>query len=118
VPRRATLAAIGLAAGLLASFFGVGGGTVIVPGLVAAGLMGLRPATATSLAAIGATAVFGALRYAADGRVHWADAALVGVPAMFGAAAGTSLQRRLRVRPLQLGFALVVAATGVRLVVG
>ena len=50
------LVLIGLVAGVFSSLFGVGGGIVIVPALVARGWQAHR-ATATSLAAIGATAV-------------------------------------------------------------
>ncbi len=73
--RVAALAGVGGAAGVLAALFGVGGGIVIVPSLIARGWQAHR-ATATSLAAIGATAVFGAVRYSFDGLVVWHDALL------------------------------------------
>ena len=74
VRRVAALAGVGGAAGLLSALFGVGGGIVIVPSLIARGWQAHR-ATATSLAAIGATAVFGTVRYAFDDLVVWHDAA-------------------------------------------
>ncbi len=77
------LGEVGAAAGVLSALFGVGGGTVIVPALIARGWQAHR-ATATSLAAIGATAVFGTLRYAYDDLVVWRDAALIGLPAVVG----------------------------------
>ncbi len=77
--RVAALAGVGGAAGLLSALFGVGGGIVIVPALIARGWQAHR-ATATSLAAIGATAVFGAVRYAFDDLVVWHDALLIGLP--------------------------------------
>ena len=73
--RLAALGGVGGAAGLLSALFGVGGGIVIVPALIARGWQAHR-ATATSLAAIGATAVFGTVRYAFDDLVVWRDAAL------------------------------------------
>jgi uncharacterized membrane protein YfcA len=42
---------------------------------------------------------------------------LVGIPAAFGAAAGTALQQRLANRALSLAFAVLLAAVGVRLLV-
>ena len=43
--------------------------------------------------------------------------ALVGLPAMVGVLSGVALQQRLAQRTLTLGFALLIAAVGVRLLV-
>jgi uncharacterized protein len=111
------LLAIGLAAGVFSALFGVGGGLVVVPLLVAvAGLDG-RAATGTSLAAIALTAAAGTVAYGLHGDLKPGAAALVGVPAVFGVVAGTALQQRLPVRTLALGFALLLVAVGVRLLV-
>ena len=67
------LLGIGLVAGFLSALFGVGGGVVIVPLLLARGWP-IKVATATSLAAIIATAVFGAVRYSWSGDVDFSDA--------------------------------------------
>jgi uncharacterized membrane protein YfcA len=108
------LGAVGAAAGLLSALFGVGGGTVIVPSLIARGWQAHR-ATATSLAAIGATAVFGTLRYAYDDLVVWRDAALVGLPAVVGVVFGTSIAKRIRGPQLQMAFAGVMLIVAARL---
>jgi uncharacterized membrane protein YfcA len=108
------LGGVGAAAGLLSALFGVGGGTVIVPSLIARGWQAHR-ATATSLAAIGATAVFGTLRYAWDDLVFWRDAALVGLPAVVGVIFGTALAKRVRGPQLQLAFACVMLVVAGRL---
>jgi uncharacterized membrane protein YfcA len=71
------LLGIGLVAGFLSALFGVGGGVVIVPLLLARGWP-IKVATATSLAAIIATAVFGAVRYTWSGDVDFSDAVLIG----------------------------------------
>ena len=105
---------IGLAAGFLGALFGVGGGIVIVPALIARGWQAHR-ATATSLAAIGATAVFGTLRYAYDDLVVWRDAALIGLPAVVGVVFGTSIAKRVRGPHLQMAFAGVMLVVAVRL---
>ena len=112
--RLAALAGIGSAAGLLAALFGVGGGIVIVPALIARGWQAHR-ATATSLAAIGATAVFGTVRYAFDDLVVWRDALLIGLPAVAGVVLGTTLARRVRGPHLQLAFACVMVVVAGRL---
>jgi uncharacterized membrane protein YfcA len=111
------LVGIGLAAGFFAALFGVGGGIVIVPLLVLLLAFDQRRASATSLAAILLSSVAGAFTYALHGEVKPGAAALVGIPAVVGVLAGTSLQQRVPVRQLAYGFALLLAAIGVRLLV-
>lgn len=109
------LTGIGLASGFLSALFGVGGGLLVVPMLVL--LMGLtaRAATATSLAAIGITAVAGVTSFAILESVDWGAAVLVGFPALFGSLAGIQLQHRVSSRLLTRLFAAFVAVVGVLL---
>jgi uncharacterized protein len=111
----ARLVLIGLLAGVFSALFGVGGGIVIVPLLLLSGGWLERPAMATSLAAIGLTASAGVIAYAAHGELKPGAAALVGIPAAFGALAGTALQQRLANRSLSLAFSGLLVAIGVRL---
>jgi uncharacterized membrane protein YfcA len=104
------LVAIGLVAGLFSALFGVGGGIVIVPLLILVAGFESRPATGTSLAAIGITALAGTVLYALEGKVDVGHAMLVGVPAAAGAIAGSTLQQRISTRALTLAFALVLVA--------
>jgi len=46
-----------------------------------------------------------------------AAALVVGIPAVFGAVAGTALQQRLAGRTLSLAFAALLAAVGARMLV-
>jgi hypothetical protein len=102
------LVLIGLVAGLFSALFGVGGGIIIVPLLIlVVGFEG-KAAAGTSLAAIGITALAGTILYAFEGHVHVAYAALVGLPAMAGAVAGTAAQQRLSGRALALAFAVLL----------
>jgi len=110
------LLAIGLVAGVFSALFGLGGGIIIVPLLVLVGLPG-RAATGTSLAAISLTAAAGTVAYALHGDVKPGAAALVGIPAVFGVVGGVALQQRLASRTLTLGFALLLTAVGIRLLV-
>jgi uncharacterized membrane protein YfcA len=107
------LVGIGLVAGLFSTLFGVGGGIVIVPLLIL--LLGFetKPATGTSLAAILITAAAGATLYALEGEVDVAHAALVGVPATLGVLLGAAAQQRVTGRTVQLGFATMLAAIAV-----
>ena len=117
-PGTGALAAIGLAAGVLSALLGVGGGIVIVPALVLLAHWPARPAAATSLGAIGITALAGAAVYAALGEISWRDAALVGLPATAGTLVGTAVQQRLSSQLLVGLFAALLAGLGVRLLVG
>jgi uncharacterized protein len=73
-PRRFTfprLAVVGLGAGSLAGFFGIGGGFLIVPGLVFASGMAMIEAIGTSLFCVGTFGLTAALNYAFAGLVDW-----------------------------------------------
>ena len=109
------LIAIGLAAGFFSALFGVGGGIVIVPLIMLAGGFTERPAMATSLAAIGIISAVGSISYAAHGHLKPGAAAVVGIPAVFGAMGGTALQQRLANRTLSLAFAALLAGIGIKL---
>ena len=107
------LALIGLVAGLFSALFGVGGGIVIVPLLILAAGVPAHIAAATSLAAIGITALAGATRYGFEGHLDIGHAALVGLPAAAGAVVGATLAQRVDARPLTLGFSILLASIAV-----
>jgi hypothetical protein len=107
------LVAIGLLAGVFSSLFGVGGGILLVPLLMLLAAFPAREAAATSLGAIGITAIAGVLLYAARGEVHVGYALLVGIPGAAGALVGASLQQRISGRALTAAFAgLLVLVAG------
>lgn len=112
------LAGVGVVSGFLSALFGVGGGVIVVPGLVL--LLGFdsKAATATSLAAIGITAVAGAFSFSLFDHVHWDSAALVGLPALVGSIAGVRLQRRVSSKTLTRLFALFIIAVAALLFLG
>jgi uncharacterized membrane protein YfcA len=114
--RTLQLAAIGTAAGAFSGLFGVGGGTIIVPLLIVWLSYGEREATGTSMAAIIVIAAFAVAFQAGYGNVDVADAALVGVPAIGGAIAGTALQQRLPERAISLLFAALLIVIAVELI--
>ena len=118
MPRSRTLklAAIAAGAGVFSGLFGVGGGTVMVPLFILWLGYGEREATGTSLAAIVVIAAYATVGQALYGNVDVADAAVVGVPAIFGVVAGTALQQRLPERAVALLFAALLIATAVELI--
>lgn len=110
------LVVIGVVAGLFSALFGVGGGIVAVPLLILLARFPERVATATSLGAIGITAIAGATVYALRGEVDVGYAALVGIPAVIGALLGTTLQQRVTTTTLTYGFAALLVGIGTWLV--
>jgi uncharacterized protein len=111
------LVLIGLVAGFFSALFGVGGGIVIVPLLLLVCGLEMRPATATSLAAIGLTATAGVVTYVAHGEVQPVYALLIGIPAAVGAAGGATLQQRVPVRMLSYLFAALLLAIAIQMLV-
>jgi uncharacterized protein len=112
------LAAIGLAAGLFSALFGVGGGIIMVPLLIALLAYDAKVATATSLAAIIFTATVGAATHGALGNVEWETALLIGIPAMVGVNLGLAIKARVSSRALTYAFAVLLVAVAVQLAVG
>jgi uncharacterized protein len=88
------LAAIGAAAGVLSGLLGVGGGIVMVPALVIAGL-GQHRAQATSLAAIVPIAVVGAIFFGRAASVDYVAAVVLAVGSVVGVRIGALLMHRL-----------------------
>ncbi len=115
--RTLQLAAIGTAAGAFSGLFGVGGGTIIVPLLIAWLGYGEREATGTSMAAIIVIAAFAVALQAGYGNVDVGNAALVGIPAIGGAVLGTALQQRIPERAISLLFAALLVVIAVELII-
>jgi uncharacterized membrane protein YfcA len=103
---------LGLAAGVLAGLFGVGGGILFVPTLVALGL-DHHDATGTSLLAIIPTVLVGTWRQARYGNVRARAAIVLGVVAAASAQGGVVLAESLSdatLRRLFAGLLVAVAA--------
>ncbi|HEX2029288.1 MAG TPA: TSUP family transporter [Nitriliruptorales bacterium] len=107
----------GLAAGLLAGLFGIGGGILLVPVLVLLLHRSQHVAHASSLVAIVVPAVGGAARFAVDGAVAWCAAAVVAAGALVGVQLGAWLLPRVSAGRLRWIFAALLAVMTVRLLV-
>ena len=106
-------AVIGLAGGVIAGLLGVGGGVLFVPGLVLFLSLNQHHAEATSLLAIVPVAAVGAYRHDRYGNVRRADALLLGVLSLAGAAGGVALANALSgalLRDAFAGLIMIVAA--------
>lgn len=87
--------AYGLGAGGFSGFFGIGGGFLVVPGLVAATGMPMITAIGSSLVAVSAFGLTTAFNYALSGLVDWLLAAAFIAGGVLGGVAGTRLARTL-----------------------
>ena len=103
---------LGLVAGVVAGMFGVGGGILFVPTLLALGLSQLH-AEAASLLAILPTVAAGAWRQQRYGNVRWRAALVLGIASIGGVAGGAYLAVSLPEHVLEklfAGLVLIVAA--------
>lgn len=103
------LVAIGLVAGFLSGLFGVGGGVLLVPALMALLRFDIRRAAGTSLAAIVPTTIVGVIAYVLTDAVDWIAAALLAAGAIVGAQLGSHLLSRLPKTALRWGFIVFIA---------
>lgn len=107
--------ALGLVIGLALGALGGGGSILAVPVLVHLAGQSVGAATATSLVAVGASAVVGAAGHARAGRVRWGAAAafvIVGVP---GSWVGAWVNHRVDGDALLLAFSLLVLVAAHRM---
>ena len=109
------LVGYGAGTGLFSGFFGIGGGFLIVPGLVAATGMPMINAIGSSLVAVTAFGLTTAANYALSGLVDWALAGVFIVGGVAGGFLGAGLARRLsgtqgRLMTVFAGLIFVVAA--------
>jgi len=114
-PRILVLLLIGVAGGLLSGMFGVGGGIILVPLLMAFAGLDQKRAAATSLLAILPTAISGSVTYALHGEIDYVAAGIVAVGAIGGAFIGTALLRRIPVVWLRWIFIAMLVVVALRM---
>jgi hypothetical protein len=102
-----TAVALGFTAGVVAGLFGVGGGILFVPTLLALGLSQLD-AEATSLAAILPTVAAGAWNQHRYGNIRSRAALVLGLASIGGVAAGVAAAESLSDDTLRRLFALLM----------
>ena len=109
------LVGIGFLVGALSGFFGIGGGFLIVPGLMAATGMPLINAIGSSLLAVTAFGLTTAASYAVSGLVDWPLAGLFILGGALGGLLGIRLARRLSAHKNALTriFSAIVIGVGV-----
>ncbi|CAM5775504.1 putative membrane transporter protein [Labrys miyagiensis] len=109
------VAGIGGLTGMFSGFFGIGGGFLIVPGLIASTGMPILYAIGSSLVAVTAFGLTTAANYAISGYVDWLLAAIFIGGGVGGGLVGAMAARRLSVRKGMLNSlfaALVLVVAG------
>lgn len=91
----AKLVVYGVGTGLFSGFFGIGGGFLIVPGLIAATGMPMLFAVGSSLVAVTSFGLTTAANYALSGLVDWALALVFIAGGFLGSYVGTRAAKRL-----------------------
>ena len=107
---------LGLAAGVLSGVFGVGGGILFVPTLVALGL-GQVEAAATSLLAIVPTAATGVIRQRASGNLRVKAALVVGIASIVGAEVGVRIAKAVDEDLLRRAFGVLLLMVAAQLAI-
>jgi uncharacterized protein len=112
-PSRAlAIAATGLLAGLLAGLFGVGGGVVMVPLLVALVGFSQHRAHATSLGAILPIAAVGAVTFAVHDQIDLLVGGLIAAGSLVGAPIGARLMMKMPEAALRIAFGCLMIVVG------
>lgn len=107
---------IGIIAGLVGALCGVGGGILMVPAFVMVLGMGQKAAVATSLAVVVVSGLSGTINNAVNSDlIQWKLVVVAAVGAAVASWFGTDLMRSLSSLQLQKGFALLLIAVGVRM---
>lgn len=108
------LAFFGLGAGALSGFFGIGGGFLVVPAIIAATKMPILAAIGSSLVSVTVFGAATAANYAFSGMVDWRIAAFLLAGGVVGGVGGGILAGHMAVRKSALTqiFAVLVAGVG------
>jgi len=115
---------IGCASGLLAGFFGVGGGIVLIPFLLyyfqstgVTSLVATHMTFGTSLLVILFSSLAASYQYHRNGQIVWRALVIIGLASVVGAFGGSMLAGALQGKTLQRIFAALVGFAAFRLLV-
>lgn len=112
----AAMIVIGLIAGFMGGYVGVGGGFIMVPLFISVLGISMREASGTSLVAVCILAVPGVIEQALLGNVHVSVGLAIAVGSMPGSILGASLVKRIPESALRLLFASFLLVVAVILV--
>jgi uncharacterized membrane protein YfcA len=110
------LLSIGLTAGILSGFVGIGGGVIIVPALVFALGLSQHEAQGTSLFVLMMPVVLlSVINYWKSGNVNWKFGLLIAVSFVIGGYIGSKLSLKLSPGIVKLIFGVIMAFLSIKL---
>lgn len=107
--------ASGLGMGLLSALFGIGGGIILIPILVAFFGFSQQLAAGTSLAVMAPIAIFGAWRQSRTGATDWSVGLRFGLASIPGGIVGAVVAVSLSGPVVRTAFAIVVSLVGIQM---
>ncbi len=113
------LVALGLVAGVASGLLGIGGGTIVVPGLVYLFGMTMQKSQGTILAAfLPPVALLAVMKYAKAGQVDWAAAMMIAAGIFVGGYFGAALNLSLPEMAVKRIFGVFLLFVAVKLIWG
>ena len=110
---------LGVVAGVFSGLLGIGGGTIVVPGLVYFFGMTFHKAQGTILAAfLPPVALLAVLKYSQENNVDWKAAMLIAAGIFLGGYLGAALSLSLSETAIKRVFAVFLIFTAVKLLTG
>lgn len=109
--------AIGLGAGILSGYVGVGGGFIMVPLLMSLLKTPMKLTAGTSLIAVLILAIPGVITQASLGNVNWVAGIAIAIGTVPGAIIGSRLVERVPERTLRFLFSAILCVAAIMLVV-
>ncbi len=104
-------------AGIISSFFGIGGGSVFVPLMVVAIGLSMKLAAPTSQFILMFAAASGMIMHSILGHPNYYEAGMLSIGAFAGGLVGSKLSTRVNERKLRLGVTLVLGTSAAKLVI-
>ena len=108
---------LGFVAGLINGLLGIGGGTIIIPGLVALAGLPQHQAHGSSLAIILPTALVSSLLYGLNNTMDLGLAAKIALSGMIGGYLGARVMCMIPAHNLRRLFGVFMAVAGLRMVI-
>lgn len=106
---------MGLLVGIAAGYFGIGGGFLVVPSLLHAGL-NISNAIGTSLIPVSMFGATTALKYSFENQVNIMISMLFVIGGMGGGFLGTRLLTRIPMNIITNVFAIIIGSTGIYII--
>lgn len=115
--QRGSLLLVGVMIGTVSTFFGIGGGWLMVPILIFIYRISPHRATATSIFALCLYSIIGVILHVYSGHVDWQVAMWAGAGALLGAQAGVFISNRVSGKLIVQLLSILLVVIGIRLLV-